>query len=236
MKGRPSVAVSGPVEVARRPSGARPTRRREATRERVLDAARDVFAERGVFGGTVEDICALAGFTRGAFYSNFADKDEVLRALMTREHERLLTHLDARFDLVGETAAAAEGADPEATMTSIAERLLRSVPADRKFSLVRDELEIHAVRDPEVARAFIEADTRFRARVADFLERGLARLGRELTVPLADATDAVIAIVERGARRALLAGEGEDPNALAMTMLPLVMLAASRPSTPTRER
>lgn len=41
--------------------------RREATRQRILDAAREVFAERGVIGGTVEDICERAGFTRGAF-------------------------------------------------------------------------------------------------------------------------------------------------------------------------
>ncbi|OGO58123.1 MAG: hypothetical protein A2V85_04545 [Chloroflexi bacterium RBG_16_72_14] len=211
-------------------STGRTTRRREATRERVLDAARDVFAERGVFGGTVEEICARAGFTRGAFYSNFADKDAVLRALIAREHERLLARLDAAFDLVGEASTAAgTDPDPRATMASIADRLLRSVPADRLFSLVQSELEIHAVRAPEVARAFRAADARFRARVADFLVRGLARLGRELVVPVADATDTMIAIVERSNRRALLRGDGSDPNALAATMLPLAMLAVSRP-------
>src|SRR3990172_102620 len=147
-------------------STGRTTRRREATRERVLDAARDVFAERGVFGGTVEEICARAWFPRGPFYSNFADKDAVLRALIAREHERLLARLDAAFDLVGEASTAAgTDPDPRATMASIADRLLRSVPADRLFSLVQSELEIHAVRAPEVARAFRAADARFRARV-----------------------------------------------------------------------
>lgn len=211
-------------------STGRTTRRREATRQRILDASRDVFAERGVFGGTVEDICARAGFTRGAFYSNFADKDAVLRALIDREHQRLLAHLDAALGLVEEAStAAATDPDPRATMASIADRLLRSVPADRLFSLVQSELEIHAVRAPEVARAFRAADARFRARVADFLELGLARLGRELVVPVVDATDTMIAIVERSNRRALLRGDGSDPNALAATILPLVMLAVSRP-------
>ncbi len=209
-------------------SDRRPTRRREATRERVLDAARDVFAERGVFGGSVEDICARAGFTRGAFYSNFEDKADVLRALIAREHARLLAHLDAGLELVDGSAAIGLDTDPRATLASVADRLLESVPADRMFSLIQGELEIHAVRDPEVARAFLEADARFRARIAEFLERGLARLGRELLVPLEDATDAVIAIVERSTRRALLAGDGADPNALAVTMLPLVIVAVSR--------
>lgn len=205
------------------------TRRREATRERILDAARDVFAERGVYGGTVEDICSRAGFTRGAFYSNFADKDDVLRALIAREHARLLDRLDASFALVDETAAAVTG-DPRPVLAPLADRILRSVPTDRLFSLIQDELEIHAVRDPEVARAFLEADDRFRARVADFLERALARFGRELVVAPDQATDAVIAIVERSSRRALLADPSADPYELAITILPLVMVALSRPS------
>jgi AcrR family transcriptional regulator len=204
------------------------TRRREVTRERILDAARDVFAERGVYGGSVEEICARAGFTRGAFYSNFADKDDVLRALISREHARLLEHIDASFGLVDETAASLNG-DPRPAIARLADVILRSVPADRLFSLIQEELEIHAVRDPEVARVFLEADARFRSRVADYLVRALSRFGRELAVPPDEATDTVIAIVERSSRRALLAGPDADPNAMATTILPLVMVALSRP-------
>jgi AcrR family transcriptional regulator len=209
-------------------AGTTMTRRREATRERVLDAARDVFAERGVYGGSVEEICARAGFTRGAFYSNFSDKDDVLRALIAREHDRLLDHLDAAFGLVDETAAAVTG-DPRPVLAPLADRILRSVPADRLFSLIQEELEIHAIRDPAVARAFVEADARFRSRVGDFMVRALGRFGRELTVPPDLATDAVIAIVERSSRRALLAGPEADPNAMATAILPLLMVALSRP-------
>ncbi len=224
---RPPVVARGPeVPVSGGGDGSRP-RRRAATRERVLDAARDEFAERGVFGGTVEDICARAGFTRGAFYSNFADKNELLRALIAREHDRLLAHLDANIE--GPEWTAAVGGDPRATMAAIADRLLHSVPADRQLSLVFDELEIHAVRDPAIARLFSEADARFRARIAVFVERGLARLGRELVVDIADATDAVLAIVEQSIRRSLLSRGEREPYALARVMLPLVMAAASRP-------
>jgi AcrR family transcriptional regulator len=205
--------------------------RREATRQRVLDAAREVFAERGVIGGTVEDICERAGFTRGAFYSNFVDKDDVLRALIAREHARLIAHLDAGFALLEEypDGAGRGDADPGATMAAVADRLLRAVPDDRHFSLIQTELEIHAVRDPDTSRPFLEADATFRARIADFLERGLRLLGRELVVDVEDATDAVVAIVERSTRRALLAGNPGDPDALARVMLPVLMAAASRP-------
>jgi len=55
---------------------------REETRTRLLEAAWEVFAERGYGAAAVEDIATRAGFTRGAFYSNFADKDAIFLALM----------------------------------------------------------------------------------------------------------------------------------------------------------
>jgi len=48
------------------------TRSRENTRARLLEAAAQVFAEAGLDGASVEAVCERAGFTRGAFYSNFA--------------------------------------------------------------------------------------------------------------------------------------------------------------------
>ena len=56
----------------------------------------------------MEDICERAGFTRGAFYSNFTDKDDVLQAMVERDQGRLLAHLDASFSEVNDELAAAE--------------------------------------------------------------------------------------------------------------------------------
>src|SRR6478752_5244530 len=58
------------------------TRRREATRQKLLDAAAQVFAEVGLDAASVEAICERAGFTRGAFYSNFETKDELFLELV----------------------------------------------------------------------------------------------------------------------------------------------------------
>ncbi|MGJ7909308.1 TetR/AcrR family transcriptional regulator, partial [Actinopolyspora sp. H202] len=58
--------------------------RRARTRDRLLTAAVAVFAERGVNGASVEEICDAASFTRGAFYSNFADKSDLVLALLDR--------------------------------------------------------------------------------------------------------------------------------------------------------
>jgi AcrR family transcriptional regulator len=52
------------------------------TRQKLLDAAERVFLRRGLQGSSVEEIAAEAGFTRGAFYSNFKSKDELFVELL----------------------------------------------------------------------------------------------------------------------------------------------------------
>jgi AcrR family transcriptional regulator len=58
----------------------RPTR--DDTREKLFEAAARVFEEQGIGGASIEAIAAAAGFTRGAFYSNFKSKDELIIAML----------------------------------------------------------------------------------------------------------------------------------------------------------
>src|SRR5438876_5955054 len=58
----------------------RPTR--DDTRDKLFDAAARVFEEQGINAASIEAIAAAAGFTRGAFYSNFASKDELIVAML----------------------------------------------------------------------------------------------------------------------------------------------------------
>jgi AcrR family transcriptional regulator len=68
----------------------RPTRQK--TRERLFAAAAQVFAERGIGAASIEAIAAAAGFTRGAVYSNFASKDELIIAMLEDHVERSVRH------------------------------------------------------------------------------------------------------------------------------------------------
>ncbi len=58
----------------------RPTR--DDTREKLFEAAARVFEDQGIGGASIEAIAAAAGFSRGAFYSNFASKDELIIAML----------------------------------------------------------------------------------------------------------------------------------------------------------
>ena len=58
----------------------RPTR--DDTREKLFEAAAQVFENQGISGASIEAIAAAAGYSRGAFYSNFASKDELIIAML----------------------------------------------------------------------------------------------------------------------------------------------------------
>jgi Transcriptional regulator len=58
----------------------RPTR--DDTCEKLFEAAAHVFEEQGIGGASIEAIAAAAGFSRGAFYSNFKSKDELIIAML----------------------------------------------------------------------------------------------------------------------------------------------------------
>src|SRR3978361_2218400 len=69
----------------------RPTR--DATCEKLFEAAARVFEEQGIGGASVEAIAAAAGFTRGAFYSNFKSKDELIIAMLENHVEQSIRSL-----------------------------------------------------------------------------------------------------------------------------------------------
>ena len=68
----------------------RPTR--DDTCEKLFEAAARVFEDQGIGGASIEAIAAAAGFTRGAFYSNFKSKDELIIAMIEDHVEQSIRH------------------------------------------------------------------------------------------------------------------------------------------------
>lgn len=198
------------------PTSEKVSRRRLATRARLMDAARTVFAARGVHGSSVEEICDAAGFTRGAFYSNYADKEELTRDLLRRERSRIL-------DTVRE----------ESTSTDIdtaVEAVLAAQQPRVDYFVIQYELQLHALRSREFAPMVEESEAAFHAVVRGILDRELERLRLEPVTDLQTVTEAVTALTERSIRRATLAGD-EDLLGLARTTLPHVLRGLTRPAS-----
>ncbi|MBX7554674.1 TetR/AcrR family transcriptional regulator [Streptomyces sp. NPDC048665] len=161
----------------------RVTRRRVATRARLLDAAFTVFAAKGFGRVSIEEICEAAGYSRGAFYSNFATLDELFFALY-----------QDRADLIAAQVAEALAQDgPGLDVPAAVDRVTEVLLLDVDWLLVKTDFLVHAARDPEVARALLDHRARLREAVADRLFR--ARGHTELPAVLGDVDSAAHAVV-----------------------------------------
>ncbi|MFN3537395.1 MAG: TetR/AcrR family transcriptional regulator [Brevundimonas sp.] len=86
-------SLNAPFEPVDQPAdGPRLNRRQAAkvrTRQKVLDAARDLFSERGYDPATIRDIAKGAGMSTGAVFANFQDKAELFEAVLADNMEGL---------------------------------------------------------------------------------------------------------------------------------------------------
>ena len=84
----------------RTPARQRQTRvaQQAETRTRLLDAAETLFAASGIGQTSIEEICEAAGYSRGAFYSNFSDRDDLVMSLLQRHQQRSMDEVSDIFD------------------------------------------------------------------------------------------------------------------------------------------
>lgn len=199
-----------------------PKRRRSNTRARLLEGALEVFAERGFHGASVEDICDRAGFTRGAFYSNFGSKDELVLALFQATTDRLLEQIEA---LLPELAN-----QPGTLLDAVLGLLDDAAPDQRQWHLISTEFTLHALRDPEAARALNKQRAMFRASLTRLVEEIAETSGMTLSVPPEQFVRMVIALHEGARSQSLLEPRKVPAGSLEHTFLPMVLEAVSRPS------
>lgn len=151
-------------------------RRLERTRSLLLDAAEQVFAEKGFTTATLDDIAQAAGYTKGAIYKHFAAKDELFLAVSDRYWRRY-------FENFAEVMANAAQVGVR-ELDDIAERWQR-LSRDRgaEHAALGYEFTLYLLRNPE-ARARVAAK---RAEVveqlAKFIVEGVERLGGTLLIP-----------------------------------------------------
>src|SRR5271170_2628236 len=131
------------------------TKRRPITVTALLDAAMKLFADQGYGATSIPDICAQAGLTKGAFYSNFANKEALFLALLDRSWSRRSQWIRHAMPKAGELAA-----DPDGRST------VAELPVDRQWTLVSMEFSLHAIRHAEVARLLVEHEARVRSELS----------------------------------------------------------------------
>jgi AcrR family transcriptional regulator len=178
------------------------TSRRQATRERLLDAAAQVFAETGLDAASVEAVCERAGFTRGAFYSNFDSKEQLFLELSTRTASQQIAAVRARVARFDTDGAPGDPAD-------LVRQVLEAAGNDRQGVLLLSEIRLRALRAPELAAQFRAQEDQLIAEVAQIVGDVAANRGLEPRLEPDRAARLLLATWAWGAERAMLDGEDE---------------------------
>jgi AcrR family transcriptional regulator len=143
----------------------RVTRRRVRTRANLLDAAFAVFAAKGFGRVSIEEVCEAAGYSRGAFYSNFGSLDELFFALYRERAELIADQVAGAFALDG----------PDLDVPAAVDRVTDVLLLDLDWLLVKTDFLVHAARDPAVALTLLDHRARLREAIADRLRRARGR-------------------------------------------------------------
>jgi len=185
-----------PVEVERWT----PERRRLRTREALLDAAAVVFTRRGFQGASLDEIAETAGYTRGAIYKHFSDKEDLLHEVCVRLNERTFAEFD---EVPGVELGFVEYAtNPDAAHAVIA-HWTQTIERDREFRIVMLEFLLQAMRNPDLRERAREFGQRNVALIADYMTHHAESAGEKLPLPAADIA-ALFGIASDGFAEAML--------------------------------
>jgi AcrR family transcriptional regulator len=142
------------------------------TRERLLDAAEVAFAAEGFGGASLDRIAESAQLTRGAVYSNFADKTDLFVAVLDRDLER------RRVEIFESMQASADPASFVAALRETEQEQARSPGVPRSL-LLREEFRLFALRNPDAATRLAQHERRLRDYYAQAARHLLGQLGVE---------------------------------------------------------
>lgn len=153
-----------------------PTKRREDTRRRLVLAAIDEFSRRGIDATSVEHLCQAAGFTRGAFYSNFATKDDLCVEIMRHVAQ----------EQVDTYRAALAGLPEEMTTEQIIAGILNVNDAGPEVLRTLMEIDLRAYRDPAFGERVDEVRKDAWPSYVDLVTSAAARASVEFAVDVED--------------------------------------------------
>jgi AcrR family transcriptional regulator len=199
---------------------------RANTRERLLAAARRVFARSGFHGASVEEIASEAGFSTGALYSNFEGKEDLFLVLMEREIDE----------------HAREIADAVRARSSIAERApggarqwMTMIDREPELLLLFMEFWAYGVRDARVRPKVAARFAQMRGVLTQLIADGVREFELELDIPAEQLAVAIDALAD-GIARQKLADPRAVPDELMGRVLSLLFAGATRPAPRTGTR
>lgn len=166
-----------------------PTRleRQAATRAALLKAASRTICERGMEGASIDLIASEAGYTKGAFYANFASKEAMFLAILDEKFDAEMERLQAAMSGAGEPAAQARLA---------AEEFLTYVDRDPQWPRLYQEFATHAARNEQFRTILAERQRGLHERMAAIFARWTDAQGVQPTLPHEDVAAMIFAMAD----------------------------------------
>jgi AcrR family transcriptional regulator len=132
-----------------------PTRRRKSraetqveTRQRLLEAAATTFARKGYAGASLGELADAAGYSIGAVYSNFANKEQVFVELMAE-------HAADRVELFVDALRSARN-QPGGSLHELGRLLIENADKNIDVAALQTEFWLHAIRNPDTMAILAE--------------------------------------------------------------------------------
>src|SRR5579862_2567900 len=146
-----------------------PERRRQQTRDHLLAAAAQVFAQRGFHGASLDEVAAVAGFTKGAVYSNFRNKEDLFLAVLGSIYSQ-------EIDALKETLESSD-TPSDARLSDFAELVKRQGGPGGDAWILYEEFHLYALRNELARERLADLDRQDIEQVALVIEGERGRQG-----------------------------------------------------------
>jgi AcrR family transcriptional regulator len=147
------------------------------TRSSLLRSAAKLFCRHGLEGASVEEVAQDAGYTKGAFYSNFKSKEELFLVMLDEKFGRELERIDELLAGTGEP-------DDEARIA--ADDFVRYIHSDPEWPRLYFEFVAYAARNEDFRQELATRHRALRARLTETYRRWSANFPAEPPIPIED--------------------------------------------------
>lgn len=140
--------------------------RKIESRNKILSTAEKYFAEKGIKGTDIDEICRKAGLTRGAFYHHFPTKQQFLLELLDRWVNKMTSQLSSiQFELKNSVEI----------LTEITEKMQPVFEQAGKQLPIFLELYIKAVNDPSLKKYVLKSYYSYLVFLTDVVSKGVEK-------------------------------------------------------------
>lgn len=185
--------------------------RRKQTRSTLVEAGISVFAVKGIAGASIEEICEAGGLTRGAFYSNFSNRDELVLAAIEVRTSETLDRLDLTIQRWKDRLDSEVVEDIEDLLTTFVQETFNEERQTAARVIAEQEIELYCVRVPQLYARYQELNSYQLERLSALVATALDIIGATTKIPTESLLTVLISVYQQTALQALAGKQLQDP-------------------------